>query len=165
MYFGEFRDWVGSRVMTFDLVPNPVADQHVLAMGHHRKSFAVRSLGVVVTLAVAVSIYKPFFMTPHLVHNVPVSERVHFDCDSIRFIFDSNRFSGVNRIESILFSAIRNTLSMQNRIRSMGRGKLGYRNHKILNFRRFYEILRTQVVERYRSELWLSFGRAARSPG
>ena len=52
-------------------------DQHALAIGHHRKSFAVRSLCVVVTLAVVVSIYKPFFMKPHLVDNVLVSDRVY----------------------------------------------------------------------------------------
>jgi len=43
-------------------------------MGHHRRSFAVRSLCVVVVLAVAVSIYKPFFMTTHLVDNELVSD-------------------------------------------------------------------------------------------
>ena len=47
--------------------------QHVLAMGHHRKSFAVRSLCVVVALSVAISVYKPFFMTTHLVDNDLVS--------------------------------------------------------------------------------------------
>ena len=47
-------------------------DQHVLAMGQHRKSFAVRSLCVVISLALAISVYKPFFMTPRVVDNIPV---------------------------------------------------------------------------------------------
>ena len=51
-------------------------DQHVLAIGHHRKSFAVKSLGLVALLAVAVSVYKPFFMDSHLVDNVMVSAAV-----------------------------------------------------------------------------------------
>ena len=57
--------------------------QHVLAMGHHRKSFAVRSLCAVVSLAVAISIYKPFFMTPHLVDDVLVS-KPYFMINAVR---------------------------------------------------------------------------------
>jgi len=55
------------------IVTMPIVQQ-VLAMGHHRKSFAVRSLCAVLSLGIAVSIYKPFFLMPHLVDNVPVSE-------------------------------------------------------------------------------------------
>lgn len=49
-------------------------DQHVLAIGSHRRSFAVRSLCGIVAVAVAISMYKPFFMVTHLVHNVPVTD-------------------------------------------------------------------------------------------
>jgi len=65
--------------------------QHVLAMGHHRRSFAVRSLCVVVALALAISVYKPFFMTTHLDHNKPVGirpawARVAYSAESIMHV-------------------------------------------------------------------------------